>query len=70
VHAVAALKKSGERGVWEMVLHLEQMDKLWHTATLLYDLLQVEVGVADELVNCFLVGEDAVLIRLTVLEHT
>jgi len=70
VHAVTALEESGERSVWEVILHLEQMDKLGHTAALLDDLLQVEVRVADELVDCFLVGEDTVLISLTVLEHT
>lgn len=53
-----------------MVLHLEQVDELGHPTALLDDLLQVEVGVGDEFVDSLLVGEDAVLIRVVVLEHT
>ena len=53
-----------------MVLHFEEMDKFGHAATLFNDLFQVEVRVGDEFVNCFLVGENAILVRLTVLENT
>ena len=70
VHAIATLKKGCKRSVWEMVLHLKEMDQLRHAAALLYDLLKIEVRVLDEFVDCFLVGKHTVFVCLTVLEHT
>lgn len=43
------------------------MDQFRSVTANLNDLIQVLVGVFDELVNCFLVSEDAVL--LLVLKH-
>lgn len=53
-----------------MVLHFEEMDEFGHAATLFNDLLQVEVWVCDEFVDCLLVGKNTILVRLTVLEYT
>ena len=70
MHAIATLEKRGERSIWEVVLHLQQMDQFWHSAAFFDDLFEVDVGVADKLVNRFLISKDTVLIRLLVLEHT
>ena len=53
-----------------MILHLEQVNQLRHTTALLYDLLEVEIRVANEFVDGFLIGEHTVLVGLAVLEHT
>lgn len=68
MHAVFALEQSGERCVWEVVLHLEQMDQFRHSTTLVDYLLQVVVWIGDELVNGVLVSEDTIF--LIVFENT
>lgn len=70
MHTIAALEEGSERRIWEVVLHLEQVDEFGHSTALLDDLIKVEVRVGDELVNCFLVSKDTILVRLTVFEHT
>ena len=70
VHAVTALEKGGKRGVREMILHLQQVNELWHASTLLNNLLKVEVGVQDELFNGFLVSEHTVFVRFLMFEYT
>ena len=68
MHAVTTLEQRGERRVREVILHLQQVDKLWHPATLFHDLLKVEVRIGDEFVNGFLVRENAILVRLLMLK--
>ena len=46
------------------------MDQFWHTVARIHNPLQIHVWILDELVNRFLVCEDAILISLTVLEHS
>lgn len=70
MHAISALEKGSKGRIWEVVLHLEQVDKLWHASTLLNDLFKVEVWVLDEFVDGFLISEDTILVRLTVLKDT
>ena len=69
MHAVTALKECGKRGVREVVLHLQQVNQLWHVAALFNDLFEVEIRVCDEFVNRFLVSENTILISFTVLKH-
>ena len=68
MHSIFALEQGGERGVWEMVLHLQQMDQLWHPTALLNNMLQIFVWITDELVDGLLVREDAIL--FVIFEHT
>ena len=49
-------------------MHLQQVDKLWHPATLFHHLLKVEVWIRNEFVNGLLVRENAILVRLLVLK--
>ena len=53
-----------------MVLHLQQVDKLGHSAALFDDLLKVEVRIRDKLVYGLLVSKHAILVRLLMLEDT
>ena len=44
-----------------MLLHFEEMDELGHSAALLHNILQVHVGVSNELVDCLQISKDTVL---------
>ena len=70
MHAVSTLEKSSEGGVWEVVLHFEKMDEFGHSAAFFNHLFEIEVRVLNELVDCFLVSEDTILVRFRVLKHT
>jgi len=61
VHSVTTLEKCGEGSIREVILHLEQVNELRHDAALLNHCVEVKVGILNELLNRFLVGEDAVL---------
>lgn len=45
------------------------MNELWHDAALFNNLFEEEVRVRDEFVDRFLISENAILVRLTMLEH-
>ena len=68
MHAVLALEECGEGGLWEVILHLEQVDELGLATAPLDDLVQVLLWLLDELVDAHFVSEHAIL--LSVLEDT
>ncbi len=68
VHTVLALKQSCQRGLREVILHLEQVDQLRLPATPLNHFIQVLLWLLDELVNAHLVCKYTIL--LGVLEDT
>lgn len=62
MHTVTALEECGKRCVWEVVLHLKQMDQLWHLPALFNDIVQVLVRLGDELLNRLEISKDTVLV--------
>ena len=68
MHSIFALQESSQRGIGEVVLHFQQVDKLGHPSALLHYVLQVRVWIFDKLVDSILVCEYAIL--LIVFEHT
>jgi len=45
-----------------MILHLKQMDQLWHMSTLFNNIVEIEVRVLNELLDCFLICKNTVLV--------
>lgn len=70
MHTVTTLKKSSEGSIREMILHLEQMDKLGHLTAFLYNLIKEVSRVVREFLNGLLVSENAVLFVHSEFVHT
>lgn len=62
MHSVSSLQKGSQRSIWEVVLHLQQMDQLGHFPTLLNYLFSVFVRVCHEFLYRFLVGKDTIFV--------
>lgn len=70
MHAVTTLQECCKRCIREMILHLQQMNELGHSAALLNNLFEVQVRISDEFIYGFLVSEDTIFVRFLVLEDT
>ena len=68
MHSIPALQQGCQRSIWEVVLHLEQMNQFWHFSALLHYLFGVLTRICNELFNGLLVSEDAVLV--VIFENT
>ena len=68
MHAILALQKGGKGSLWEVILHLQEMDQLWLATATLYDLVEVRLWLRDELLDAVLVSKDAIF--LVILEDT
>lgn len=61
MHSVLTLQESGQGGIREVVLHLEQVNQLRHPSALLHNRVEVLVRVSYELLNRIVVSKDTVL---------
>ena len=68
MHSIFTLQQCCQRGLLELILHLEKMNKLRHSSTLNDNLIEIFVWVTDELVNGLLICKHTIL--LVVLEYT